>query len=56
VKRSNFPKRIEQRQAEAKARQEARDKRGDKAQLNKLRRLGYGECKEAKRLEAKIKR
>lgn len=54
MRRANFPHRREQRKREAAARQAERDKRGDKAQLDKLIKLGYGHCKEAKRLEAKI--
>jgi len=51
--RKNFPKRVDNRRAEAKLRQEARDKRGDKTQLEKLISKGHGHCKEAIRLSPK---
>jgi len=48
--RYNFPKRIDNRRAEAKLRNEERAKRGDKGQLERLISKGFGHCKEAKRL------
>ncbi len=46
--------RRDERKAQAAERQEARDARGDKAQLARLVKKGHGHCKEAKRLREKL--
>ena len=45
--RANFPKRVDNRRAEAKLRNEERAKRGDAGQLARLEASGHGHCKEA---------
>lgn len=54
--RAKFRERKNQRRQEAKERQTKRDKLGDKGQLDKLIKMGYSECREAKRLKDKIKK
>jgi len=52
--RMNFPKRVDSRRAEAKLRNEERAKRGDAGQLKRLTDKGYGSCKEAMKLSARL--
>lgn len=48
--RTNFRDRVEKRQQEATERQAAREKRGDKGQLDRLDKLGYTATRERARL------
>jgi hypothetical protein len=52
--RMNWTGRRELRLEQAKARQEERTQRGDAGQLMRLESLGFGECKEAQGLRAKL--
>lgn len=52
--RAKFRERREQRREDAARRQEARDKRGDAGQLQKLEHHGHGEGREAKRLRNRL--
>ena len=49
--RKNMRDRLKKRREEAVTRQEIRNERTDKQQLNLLIKRGHGNCKEAKRLE-----
>jgi hypothetical protein len=55
MKRQNFPDRKALRVEEAGYRKKAREKRGPKGQLEKLKREGHGHCKEAGRLQKEVK-
>lgn len=52
--RKNFRDRIKRRKEQATERQEARNKYGDNAQLNKLTQAGHTMCREWRRLFTKL--
>lgn len=54
AKRANFPHRKEARRETAKVRAAARAKLGDKGQLETLIKRGHENCKEVKKLRAKL--
>jgi hypothetical protein len=54
MKRMKFADRVAKRRVEAEERQAARDALGDAGQLKRLDAAGLSECREAKRLRAKL--
>ena len=48
--RKNFPPRVDKRREDARLRAEARGKRTDKQQLERLMKVGHGHCAEAVKL------
>lgn len=52
--RRNLVDRVKSRQESAIERQEARDKRTDRQQLDLLVKRGHGHCKEAEKLRARL--
>ena len=52
--RMNWKERRATRREQAEARQEDRKQRGDAGQLRHLEQLGFGDCKEAQGLRAKL--
>ena len=47
---------LEIRRQEAQERAEAREKRGDRTQLQHLEQRGFGECREAQRLRKRLEK